>query len=119
MVLTVGSGHTYTVSNTVGIDTNALTFTCSMDNNKSNHSYPRPGDPIISMGTTAITSTGDDTITINVGTSPFVYYTPTDVTYTPSSGEMELTIGSHSLTGPSTHTGNSAEYNPVTGIMTV
>ena len=119
LVLTVGSGHTYTTNNTLGIGTNALIFTCSMDNNTSNHAYPRPSDPIISMGTTAITAVTDNTITVNIGASPFVGYNVSDASYTPSTGNLTLTIGNHSLTGPSTHTVNNAQYNPVTGIMTV
>ena len=117
LVLTIES-HSYNTNNTIGIGTHALIFTCSMDGNVSDHYYPRPSDPIIGV-TTAITAVTSDTITVNVGVSTLVYYTPTDATYTPSTGELTLSIGSHALTGPSTHTVINAEYNPVSGIMTV
>ena len=119
LVLTVGSGHTYTTSDTVGFSTNALVFTCSLDGNTSAHAYPRSSDPITGMGVTAITGVGDTTITVNVGSSPLSYYNVSDASYTGSSGELTLTVGSHSLTGPSTHTVTAAQYNPVSGIMTV
>ena len=97
LVLTVGSGHTYTTSDTVGIGTSALIFTCSMDDNATQHDYPRSTDPVIGINT-AITSIGDSTITVNVGASPFVYYDVSDAAYTPTTGDLVLTVGSHSLT---------------------
>ena len=71
------------------------------------------------MGVTAITGVGDTTITVNVGSSPLSYYNVSDASYTASSGDLTLTVGSHSLTGPSTHTVTAAQYNPVSGIITV
>ena len=97
LVLTVGSGHTYTTSDTVGIGTSALIFTCSMDDNATDHTYPRSTDPIIGVNT-SITAVTDSTITVNVGASPLVYYQVSDATYHPSSGLSTITIGSHSLT---------------------
>tara|TARA_B100000700_G_scaffold126444_2_gene141578 strand:- start:8009 stop:22378 length:14370 start_codon:yes stop_codon:yes gene_type:complete len=119
LVLTVGAGHTYTTDDTVGFSTNAIVFTCSLDGNTSAHAYPRSSDPITGMGVTAITGVGDTTITVNVGSSPLSYYNVSDASYTASTGELALTIGNHSLTGPSTHTVTAAQYNPVSGIMTV
>ena len=97
LVLTVGSGHTYTTSDTVGIGTSALIFSCSMDNNATDHTYPRSTDPIIGVNT-SITAVTASTITVNVGASPLVYYQVSDATYHPSSGLSTITIGSHSLT---------------------
>ena len=119
LVLTVGAGHTYTTDDTVGFSTNAIVFTCSLDSNTSAHAYPRSSDPITGMGVTAITGVGSSTITVNVGSSPLSYYNVSDASYTASSGQLALTIGNHSLTGPSTHTVTAAQYNPVSGIMTV
>ena len=39
------NAHNLTASNTVTIADNALTFTCAMDNNATQHSYPRSTDP--------------------------------------------------------------------------
>tara|TARA_B100001287_G_scaffold257557_2_gene243298 strand:+ start:3396 stop:17606 length:14211 start_codon:yes stop_codon:yes gene_type:complete len=65
LVLTIPN-HGLTVSNTVGIDTGSIVFTCSKDNFKTEHPYPRSTDPV--AGTqTAITSVSTNTITVNVG----------------------------------------------------
>ena len=110
LILTVGSGHTYTTSDTVGIGTSALVFTCSMDNNASEKNYPRSTDPVIGVNT-AITETTDSTITVNVGASPFVYFNVSDATYDANAGVSTLTIGSHSLT---TSTSVKLEDNALT-----
>ena len=70
--MTIASGHDYTTDDMVGIGTSALIFTCSMDNNTTNKTYPRSTDPIISIGNTAITATTDTTFTVNVGASPSI-----------------------------------------------
>ena len=44
-----------------------------------------------------IKSTTEDSITVNVGKSPLKYHTPTDATYNPTSGDMVITIGLHTL----------------------
>ena len=97
LVLTIASGHDYT-TDILGIGTSALIFTCSMDNNTTNKTYPRSTDPIISIGNTAITATTDTTFTVNVGASPLVYFDVSDATYDATSGIATLTIGSHGLT---------------------
>ena len=97
MVLTVGSGHTYTTSDTVGIGTSALVFTCALDDNSTTHSYPRATDPVAGVNT-AITAITDSTITVNVGTSKSVFFDVYDAQYTGSTGIMTLNIGSHGLT---------------------
>ena len=45
LVLTIGSGHSLTTSNTITIDPNAIVMRCQMDANETPHSYPRPTDP--------------------------------------------------------------------------
>ena len=96
MVLTIPN-HGATTSSTVGIITGALTFTCSMDGNATNKSYPRTTDPIHNDTSVAITGVTGDTITINVGVSTIVKYTPTEVLYDGTSGILTATIGSHSF----------------------
>ena len=97
LVLTVGSGHTYTTDDTVGIGTSALVFTCALDDDGTEHSYPRATDPVIGVNT-AITAITDSTITVNVGTSKSVFFDVYDAQYTGSTGIMTLNIGSHGLT---------------------
>ena len=65
LVLTIPN-HGLTVSNTVGIDTGSIVFTCSKDNFKTEHPYPRSTDPVAGIQT-AITSVTTNTITVNVG----------------------------------------------------
>tara|TARA_Y100001935_G_scaffold253690_1_gene260502 strand:- start:1240 stop:3618 length:2379 start_codon:yes stop_codon:yes gene_type:complete len=60
------SSHGLTVSDTVGIVTNSIAFTCDQDKHATIHPYPRSTDPIAGIFT-AITATTDDTFTINVG----------------------------------------------------
>ena len=54
--------------NTIGIATDGVTFTCSKDNNASNHSYPRTTDPAhnATLGIEAVTT---NSVTVNVGVS--------------------------------------------------
>ena len=52
--------------NTIGIATDAITFTCSKDNYATEHSYPRTTDPAhnATLGIEAVTT---NTFTVNVG----------------------------------------------------
>jgi hypothetical protein len=118
MVIT-SNGHNLTTGNTLTIADNALKFTCSMDNNATEHSYPRPSDPV-SGQTISITGTSTNTITVNVGASPAVSHDVSDATYDPYTGELALTIGSHSLVGQTVATPTTGTtYNPTTGIMSI
>ena len=73
LVLTIPN-HTFTTSDTVGIDTGALIFKCSKDNFFSDHPYPRAvsktsfpnSDPIAGI-VTGIGATTLNTITLNAG----------------------------------------------------
>ena len=97
MILSIAN-HGLSTGDRVKIADNALTFTCDMDNNATNHSYPRATDPA-SGQYLEITSATTDTITVNVGASPEVTYTPTTgTTYNPNTGLMVLEIGPHNLT---------------------
>ena len=51
---------------TISITNNSLIFTCSVDNFMTEHSYPRPTDPVAGIAT-PINSTTNSTITVNVG----------------------------------------------------
>ena len=117
LVLTIPS-HSYNTTQVLGFSTDALTFSCSQDRNATDHSYPRANDPIIGIGTTAITSTTTNTVTVNVGTAPKVTFDVSDATYTPTTGDLALTIGSHTLKGSTSHTLTTCTYTPTTGIMT-
>ena len=97
MVLNIAN-HGLSNGDRVKIADNALTFTCDMDNNATNHAYPRATDPASGQYLEIISST-TDTITVNVGASPEVTYTPTTgTTYDPNTGLMVLEIGNHNLT---------------------
>ena len=65
MELTIGS-HSFTTSDTLTIAANSLTFTCDLDGNASNHTYPRVGDPAYNTAL-AITAVTGTTVTVNVG----------------------------------------------------
>ena len=89
-----------------------------MDNNATNHSYPRATDP--SSGKwLEISGVSGNNFNVNVGTTPRANYLVSAADYTPTTGDMVLTIGSHSYNGGSSHTVTGANYNPTTGVMTV
>ena len=67
LILTVPA-HGLAVSSNIGFRTDSLIFTCSKDNHKSDHSYPRATDPVAGI-LTAITAKTADTLTVNVGSS--------------------------------------------------
>ena len=100
LTLTFGSAHGVANNGNVTIADNSLTFTCSKDNNQSNHTYPRAsdpasgttltatlisstkfsvdvgesktGDPIVGL-TSAITKTSDTAFTVFIGKSPLTF----------------------------------------------
>ena len=119
LVLSFASAHNLSNGANIQIADNGLTFTCDMDNNATEHQYPRPSDPV-SGSNLSITFISATSFSVNVGASPAVSHDVSDATYDPYTGELELTIGSHSLLGQSEFsptTGTS--YNPTTGIMSI
>ena len=95
--LTVGAGHGVTLSNTVRIAENSITMTCGMDNNATEHSYPQIGQPAYGNNR-SVTAVSTNTITVDVGQAGAnLTFTPTNVSYDPATGFLELTIGSHNL----------------------
>ncbi len=96
LVLTIGS-HSITAGRFVTIAANSLTFNCTMDSGSSNKTYPRESDPYYNKPLEVTSVVANTSITVNVGASPEITFTPTAVTYSPSSGVMVMTIGEHRL----------------------
>ena len=95
--LTIGS-HNLVADRGISIETDSLSFKCAMDGNTATKTYPRATDPAANT-TLDITAVTSNTITVNVGASPLVTYTPgAGTTYDPSTGLMVLEIGTHNLT---------------------
>ena len=89
--------HNYSVSDSIYLRPESFTFTCDMDNNKTEHNLPSIGQ-IAYTDKLFITSLTDDTITVNVGKSgPNVEFTPTTASYDPATGDFVMTVESHSL----------------------
>ena len=68
-VITIGS-HDFNVGDSIYLEADSLTFTCELDSNVTEHTYP---------------------------TTAFINYTPTDATYDPATGEFSATIGTNAL----------------------
>ena len=96
MVLTLGSGHAITTSNTVTILANSIIMRCAMDANETPHSYPRVGDPAYGRSI-VVKSVDTTTITVHVGKSEPLPYEPSILTYDPATGDMLMDIGTHRL----------------------
>ena len=97
ITLTLGN-HNVSIGDTIFIKDNALTFTCDMDSNQAQKTYPRPGiDPYANKGI-EVTGVAGTTITINVGTAGTDrFYTPSDADYNPVTGDLTVTVGQHGL----------------------
>ena len=111
LTLTFSGAHGLVNGNTIKVADKSLAFTCSRDNHKTIHKYPRESDPKFDTDM-SVTKIDANTITVNVGTSPIVSKTPTAATYTPSTGLLQMTVGSgHGWTSAGTLT------NPVTAAV--
>ena len=106
------------VNNTfITIVDDGLTFTCSRDNNQSEHSYPRNSDPISGIATAITVGTSTD-FTINVGASPIVNISASNAIYNPITGDMVLAVGSgYQLHKEVLISISTATYTPSTGIV--
>ena len=92
LVLTIPN-HGLSNGSVVKIAANSLNFTCSMDNNYRTKSYPRPSDPSYNNNIT-ISNVTTNTITLPIGASPLVTYTPgANTTYDTVTGDLVLDIG--------------------------
>ena len=80
MSLTIGE-HNFAAGQTIKLANNSLNFTCAMDDNNSIKSYPRSTDPVY-----------EEAIPIKYEGTP---YTPTNAVYTPTTGEMIVTLIGH------------------------
>ena len=91
-------GHGLSTGEGIVLSDNSFTFTCDMDGNDAQKTYPRPGIDPFAGRSLKITGTTEDTITVNVGASgPNKYFTPTAATYDPATGDMTVTVGQHGL----------------------
>ena len=89
--------HGFAEGDKVQIADGSLTFTCAMDNNATEHSYPRTTDEASGKWLT-ISDVEVDTFKVDVGQAGLnSQYTPTNGSYDASSGELTLTIGTHTL----------------------
>ena len=98
LTLKIGA-HTLDVGEGIVIADNSLTFTCDMDNNQSQKTYPRPGIDPYAGRSIKITKITSDTITVNAGVSKQnQYFTPTTgTTYDSSTGDLTVNVGQHGL----------------------
>ena len=76
---------------------NALTFTCAMDGNTANKTYPRSTDPASKDVALPIISSSSTNLTVNVGPSPLVNFQPSNATYDPATGAFVMTIANHTI----------------------
>ena len=115
--ITIGA-HEFVIGDQIMIEEGGITFSCDVGGVIGEAAYPRATDPAYKKALT-ISSVSATTITVNVGdgggyTGAHTFVsalpngiktasmytgtvTPTDVAYNPVSGDMTLTIGSHSL----------------------
>jgi len=95
-VFTVNN-HGLSIGDGVSIADQSITFTCTMDGNKTEHALPDT-DQYASGKSLPITAVTTNTFTLNVGASgPNQLFTPSAATYNPSTGALNLTIGTHTL----------------------
>ena len=121
------ANHGWSNGDWVMIVDGALTMTCSLDGNTTDHAYPRATDPYqnkwmqisnvatntfdVNFGISSDTTTHtfksfatkglrrkSGVITVNVGSSPIIGHEVSAATFDPSNGNLVLTIGDHSLT---------------------
>ena len=90
-------GHDMTQGGYIRVDTGSVIFTCSMDGNQTQHASPSSDDPYAGQWM-EITAADASTVTVNVGaSSPNVSFNPSNVVYNSTTGDMEITIGAHTL----------------------
>ena len=62
------ANHGFTTGSQIKLVPNSLTFTCALDGNATQHTYPRTSDPAYNA-LLSVTNTGTNTFTVNVGIS--------------------------------------------------
>ena len=90
------AGHGMVTGNRVQFARDSIRFRCFMDKRKTIKSYPRAKDPA-DQKWLSVTTVDLDKFTVNVGTSPLVYHSPTSGSFDPFTGLMTVDIGSHTL----------------------
>ena len=122
LTLTFAAPHGIANGGNVTIANGSLAFTCSRDNHKTIHKYPRSTDPAYGATLTATVGGDNKVLSVPVGTSPIVSKTPTAATYSPSTGLLEMTVGSgHGWTSaaPLTNPVTNAVYNKLDGQLVI
>ena len=95
--ITTATAHGLSTNEALRLAPESFVFTCAMDNNRSEHYLPAVGQPAYG-NTLAITGTTTNTITVNVGASAAdQQFTPTNASYDPATGLLDITIGTHNL----------------------
>ena len=118
-ILTIDIGaHTFQNGDFIKLDDGAITFKCAKDGYSTDHAYPRPTDPA-SKQWLPISNVGATSFDVNVGISPDVAYNVSWADYTPTTGMLELTVGSHSFNGPTNKTAEDATFDPDTGDLVI
>ena len=98
VVLTFGSNHNLTAgSNTIGIRTESLIFTCDRDNNVAEKKYPRTTDPVHNQQLAIIWNTPRK-LMVHVGVSSNNDYNISNAEYNSTTGDLVLTSVDHKLT---------------------
>jgi hypothetical protein len=98
LTLTLGADHGLTPGIGILIEPNSLTFTCTMDNNDSQKTYPRSGIDPFGERSVSVQSVTETTVSVNIGIAPpNRYFTPTWADYEAASGDLDFYIGQHGL----------------------
>ena len=90
------AAHGFTDPSQVAITTDGLTFTCEMDGQYTNHTYPRAGDPADNKFL-EVRNVTTDTFDVFVGITTNVGFTPTNAIYDANAGIMTMTIPNHNI----------------------
>ena len=88
--------HGMVTGNRVQFARGSIRFRCMMDQRKTIKDYPRRKDPSDQQWL-SVTTVDLDKFSVNVGTSPLVYHSPTSGSYDPFTGLMTIDIGSLSF----------------------
>ena len=96
MTVTTNQAHGMITGNRVSFKRDSIRFRCMMDQRKTIKSYPRRKDPS-DQKWLSVTGISTNQFSVNVGTSPLVYHSPTSGSYDPFTGLMTVDIGSHTL----------------------
>ena len=91
------TGHGFNDWDLVKFVDGALTFTCEMDGNVNEKTYPRYGQDPMSGVWKKVTYVDADKFEVFVGKTPFDFYEVTASQYDPTAGIATLTVGTHNV----------------------